>query len=82
MLQIQGLKNLGLNIRRAKLSPDTKNKFYVTDAVTAEKITKSVQLEEIRQVILHNMMSYHPGAFSFAASSHFDLTSYNYLSAV
>lgn len=51
--QITSLKNLGLNIRRAKLdgAPGRKaNTFYITDALTSEKITRSAQIEEIRMV--------------------------------
>jgi hypothetical protein len=57
------LKNLGLNIRRAKIkSKDGKkiNKFYITDAQTSEKILKSARLEEIRLTILNNLLLYHP----------------------
>ena len=42
-LQIAALKAMKLNIRRAKVKTkgDTKvNKFYITDATTAEKIMK------------------------------------------
>lgn len=60
------LKNLGLNIRRAKLrnKEDTvnKNKFYVTEAKTSEKIMTSERLEEIRLTILNTMVAYHPEA--------------------
>lgn len=40
---MRSLKNLGLNIRRAKIDqtdPNSKNKFYITDASTSEKVTK------------------------------------------
>jgi len=64
---IGALKNLGLNIQRAKLqnpgdSTQSKNKFYVTEASSAEKVTSSARLEEIRQTILNNMLTYHPEA--------------------
>jgi len=60
---IAALKNLGLNISRAKLeeiSEGTKNKFFVTDAKTGEKITNSQKIEDIRLTILNNMLAYHP----------------------
>lgn len=64
---VAALKNLGLNIQRAKLeSPETtddaRNKFYVTDAAKGEKVTSSGKLEEIRLTILNNMLEYHPEA--------------------
>ena len=62
-VQVRSLKNLQLNIRRAKIRPgDTgrRHKFYVTDAHSAEKITKSARLEEIRMSILQNLLYYHP----------------------
>ena len=59
--QIAALKNLKLNIRRAKLKGQGgTNKFYITDALTSEKITKSRRLEEIRLTILNNLLKYHP----------------------
>lgn len=61
---IRALKNLGLNIRRAKLdqSSATKNRntFYITDATTSEKVLKSARLEDIRMTIINNMLYYHP----------------------
>lgn len=62
---IAALKNLGLNIIRAKLEDPNetggaKNKFYVTDAVTGEKITSSQKIEEIRLTILNIMLEFHP----------------------
>lgn len=59
---IQALKNLGYNITRAKLSEDSKNKFFITNSETAEKVTKSAELEAIRQCILQTMMEFHPEA--------------------
>lgn len=61
------LKNLGLNIRRAKIkkTADDKmiiNKFYITDAVTSEKVLRSSRLEEIRATIFGNLLYYHPEA--------------------
>jgi hypothetical protein len=61
-VQIQALKNMGYNITRAKLSEDSKNKFYITNATTSEKVTRSTELEAIRQCILHTMMEFHPEA--------------------
>lgn len=63
-MQVAALKNLGLNIRRAKLDQTTsgrnKNTFYITDATTSEKILKSARLEEIRMTIINNMLFFHP----------------------
>lgn len=65
---ITALKNLGLNIRRAKLdstSPGAnKNKFYITDAYTSEKIVKSARLEEIRMTILNILVNKFPESAS------------------
>ena len=59
--QIAALKNLKLNIRRAKIPlAGGVNKFYITDALTSEKITKSRRLEEIRLTILNNLIKFHP----------------------
>lgn len=66
-LQVRSLKNLNLNIRRAKIRPGEtgkKHKFYVTDSHSAEKITKSARLEEIRMSILQNLLYYHPESAS------------------
>ncbi|KAK9810145.1 hypothetical protein WJX72_005535 [[Myrmecia] bisecta] len=60
---IGALKNLGLNIRRAKIKQtdgSSINKFYITDAHTSDKILKSARLEEIRLTILNNLLYYHP----------------------
>ena len=43
-VQIQGLKNMGYNISRAKLSEGSKNKFYITNAKTSEKVSKSAEV--------------------------------------
>lgn len=62
-MQTESLKNLGLNIRRAKLSSGDKgavHKFFITDARTSEKVVKSDKIEEIRLTILNNMLQYHP----------------------
>lgn len=61
------LKNLGLNIRRAKIkrTEDEKivtNKFYITDHHTSEKVLRSSRLEEIRATIFENLLLYHPEA--------------------
>ena len=66
-MQTAALKNLGLNIRRAKIkkTEDDKmvtNKFYITDANTSEKILRSSRLEEIRATIFSNLLYYHPEA--------------------
>jgi len=48
---------------RAEVSADDNpNKFYVTDANTSEKVVKSEQIEQIRTVIIQNMIKYHPEA--------------------
>ena len=57
------LRNLGLNIVRAKIDtsdPDSRNRFYVTDRVTSEKIIKSARLEEIRLAVLESLIHYFP----------------------
>lgn len=62
--QVTALKNLGLNIRRAKLVKKAGaeaivnvNVFYITDALTSEKIVKSARLEEIRLTVLSSLAS-------------------------
>jgi len=62
---VAALKNLGLNVRRAKVGINEKtgnfrHKFYITDAATSEKIQKSRRLEEIRLTILNNLLLFHP----------------------
>lgn len=59
---VAALKNLGLNIVRAKFTDasEKKNRFYVTDAKTHEKVLDPQRMEEIRLTILRNMVSYHP----------------------
>ena len=62
-LQIAALKAMKLNIRRAKVKTKGStrvNKFFITDATTAEKIMKSARLEEIRLSILNNLIKFHP----------------------
>lgn len=68
-MQIQALKNMGLNISRARLSEDSKNKFFITKADSAEKVTKSAELEDIRQCIMHNMVDFHPETKDLIATS-------------
>jgi UTP:GlnB (protein PII) uridylyltransferase len=62
--QIQSLKNLGLDIARADIGEESrsagKNRFFVTDAKTSDKIVLSERLEEIRATIIQNMLMYHP----------------------
>eukprot|EP00232_Nephroselmis_pyriformis_P016237 CAMPEP_0182890294 /NCGR_PEP_ID=MMETSP0034_2-20130328/22573_1 /TAXON_ID=156128 /ORGANISM="Nephroselmis pyriformis, Strain CCMP717" /LENGTH=316 /DNA_ID=CAMNT_0025023831 /DNA_START=5 /DNA_END=955 /DNA_ORIENTATION=+ len=75
---VSELKKLGLNVMRAKIATQgglqgavSNNTFYVTDASSAEKVTKSEQLEEIRMTIINNMMYYHPEAVGkLAAGKH------------
>lgn len=60
---MRALRNLGLNIKKAKLSSDAKdkvNKFFITDAATSEKVVKSAKIEEIRLTILNCLLEYHP----------------------
>lgn len=62
----ESLKALGLNINRAEVTDcDNPNKFYVTDAKTSEKITKSERIESIRITVINNMLKYHPEAGEF-----------------
>jgi UTP:GlnB (protein PII) uridylyltransferase len=60
---VASLKNLNLNVRRAKIGQSergtNRHKFYITDATTSEKILKSRRLEEIRLTILNNLL-FHP----------------------
>lgn len=59
------LKSMNLNVRRAKIKAkdgNIKNKFFVTDSRTADKVMKSARLEEIRLSILQNLQYYHPEA--------------------
>ena len=63
--QVSALRGLHLNVRRAKVKHsdgNVKNRFYVTDSQTADKIMKSARLEEIRLSILQNLQFYHPEA--------------------
>ena len=61
-LQIAALKALKLNIRRAKVKTkgNTKvNKFYITDATTAEKIMKVLQTSSLNP-FLHCLLAGSP----------------------
>ena len=50
---VTAMKNLGLNIVRARLETSKgANTFFVTEAATSDKILKSVKIEEIRLAIL------------------------------
>ncbi|GAX84153.1 hypothetical protein CEUSTIGMA_g11576.t1 [Chlamydomonas eustigma] len=78
---ILALKNIGLNIRRAKISQKEKsaassqNVFYLTEASTSEKIVKSARLEEIRMTVITSIMSKFPQnceSFSVSAKSSSD----------
>ncbi len=59
---VAALKDLGLNIRRAKLGAGGGggHRFYITDARKSEKVVKSAKLEEIRLTILNNLLRFHP----------------------
>jgi len=58
---VAALKNLKLNIVRAKYTEaQKKNRFYVTDKDSGEKILNPERMEEIRLTILRNMVNYHP----------------------
>ena len=66
-MQTAALKNLGLNIRRAKIKKTegeklVTNRFYITDQHTSEKVLRSSRLEEIRATIFENLLLYHPEA--------------------
>ena len=63
----EALKALGLNINRADISGDcdNPNRFYLTDAKTSEKITKSEKIELIRITVIDNMLKYHPEAAEY-----------------
>ena len=61
---VNSLKNLGLNIVRAKYDQENseKHRFFIADSRTGQKIWDEDRLEEIRMTILNNMMYYHPEA--------------------
>ena len=51
-MQTAALRNLGLNIRRAKVArkgDQITNKFYITDQKSSEKIVKSARLQVHRR---------------------------------
>ncbi|GFR48132.1 hypothetical protein Agub_g9966 [Astrephomene gubernaculifera] len=56
---ITALKNLGLNIRRAKVNT-AGTTFFITDADTSEKIVKSARLEDIRMTVLNSLVANFP----------------------
>lgn len=58
--QVMALKNLGLNIRKAKLAGSTSNTFFITDADTSEKIVRSARLEDIRMTIINSLVAKFP----------------------
>lgn len=58
---VNALRNLNLNIVRAKFEVDgNRNKFYLTDSKTGEKIFDCDRIEDIRMTIINNLMLYHP----------------------
>ena len=65
----ESLRRLGLNINRAEVTEGSPaNTFYITDAATSEKITKSDVIESIRLTII-NMLAYHPEAAEFGGGA-------------
>lgn len=58
--QVMALKNLGLNIRKAKLAGPTSNSFFITDADTSEKIIRSARLEDIRLTLINSLVAKFP----------------------
>ena len=71
----ESLRRLGLNINRAEVTEGSPaNTFYITDAATSEKITKSDVIESIRMTIINNMLTYHPEAADFLVEGqHIDM---------
>ncbi|KAK4269469.1 hypothetical protein QN277_022623 [Acacia crassicarpa] len=60
---MNALKNLGLNVVKAKVYMDASgkhNKFSITKADTGRKVEDPELLEAIRLTILNNMIQYHP----------------------
>jgi len=58
---MQSLKNLGLNVTRAKIEEGSMdNMFYITDAKTGNKVEDPERLEEIRLSVITNLLQYHP----------------------
>lgn len=71
---VMALKNLGLNIRKAKLTggSTTANTFFITDAYTSEKIIRSARLEDIRLTLISSLMEAFPetsSSFTIKSSS-------------
>ena len=55
--QVAALKNLNLNIKRAKLSTDdvtgaAKHKFFITDSKTADKVGSETESQHLYMIIL------------------------------
>lgn len=71
----ESLKGLGLNINRAEVTEnDNPNKFYITDAKTSEKVTKSEKIEQIRMTVINNMLTYHPESAQYLVEGqHIDM---------
>ncbi|KAJ3693394.1 hypothetical protein LUZ60_008874 [Juncus effusus] len=64
---MSALKNLGLNVVKAKVHLDASgkhNKFAITKASTGRKIDDPELLEAIRLTIINNMLEYHPESSS------------------
>ncbi|CAK8535600.1 unnamed protein product [Lathyrus sativus] len=60
---MNALKNLGLNVVKAKVYLDSSgkhNKFSITKADTGRKVEDPELLEAIRLTILNNMITFHP----------------------
>uniref|UniRef100_A0A7S0WZM9 ACT domain-containing protein n=1 Tax=Chlamydomonas leiostraca TaxID=1034604 RepID=A0A7S0WZM9_9CHLO len=68
---ITALKNLNLNIRRAKLAgkAGSSSTFFITEADTSEKIVKSARLEEIRMTVLNSLIETFPESAGFATKA-------------
>ncbi|KAJ9567871.1 hypothetical protein OSB04_003837 [Centaurea solstitialis] len=62
------LKNLGLNVVKAKVHLDTSGKhntFSITKASTGRKVEDPELLEAIRLTIISNLLEYHPVRYKF-----------------
>jgi len=57
---VTALKNLSLNIRRAKVASSAETCFYVTEAASSEKVMKSSRLEEIRMTVINSLVETFP----------------------
>ncbi|KAK1289178.1 hypothetical protein QJS10_CPB18g00183 [Acorus calamus] len=60
---MNALKNLGLNVVKAKVFLDSSgkhNKFAITKASTGRKVEDPELLEAIRLTIINNLLQYHP----------------------